>query len=77
VDGAFIIIAWVGFKLLLEYLHTIHVVAFEIPKWFSLGLIVVIFGLSYLYARQHERKAAAAQAHGGVDPLGMPGDDRP
>jgi YkoY family integral membrane protein len=74
VDGAFIIIAWVGFKLLIEYLHTIHVVAFEIPKWFSLGLIVVIFAASYLYARQLERKTAAA--HGGIDPM-LPKDDRP
>jgi YkoY family integral membrane protein len=52
VDGAFIIIAWVGFKLLVEYLHQIHVVAFEIPKWLSLGLIVVIFGIAWMYARR-------------------------
>ena len=32
VDGAFIIIAWVGIKLLVEYLHQIHVIAFEIPE---------------------------------------------
>src|SRR5919108_231670 len=30
VDGAFIIIAWVGVKLLVEYLHSIGYVAFEI-----------------------------------------------
>lgn len=52
VDGAFVIIAWVGIKLLLEYGHTIGWVHFEIPKWLSLGLIVVIFGGSYLYARK-------------------------
>jgi len=56
VDGAFIIIAWVGFKLLVEYLHLEGVVAFEIPKWLSLGLIVVIFGAAYLYARREERR---------------------
>ena len=44
VDGAFIIIAWVGIKLLIEYLHSRHYIGFEIPKWLSLGLIVVIFG---------------------------------
>ena len=43
VDGAFVIIAWVGIKLLVEYLHTGGYIAFEIPKWLSLGLIVVIF----------------------------------
>jgi YkoY family integral membrane protein len=52
VDGAFVIIAWVGIKLLLEYAHTLGLVHFEIPKWLSLGLIVVIFGGSYLYARK-------------------------
>ena len=52
VDGAFVIIAWVGIKLLLEYGHTLGYVHFEIPKWFSLGLIVVIFGGSYWYARK-------------------------
>ena len=51
VDGAFVIIAWVGIKLLVEYLHQLHYVSFEIPKWLSLGLIVVIFGGFYLYAR--------------------------
>jgi YkoY family integral membrane protein len=56
VDGAFVIIAWVGFKLLVEYLHTEGYVAFEIPKWLSLGLIVVIFGLSLLYALRMEKK---------------------
>jgi YkoY family integral membrane protein len=52
VDGAFVIIVWVGIKLLLEYGHTLGVIHFEIPKWFSLGLIVVIFGGSYVYARR-------------------------
>ena len=39
VDGAFVIIAWVGVKLLIEYLHAIGVVHFEINKWLSFGLI--------------------------------------
>ena len=30
-------------KLLLEYLHHVHLVPFEIPKTVSLGLIIVIF----------------------------------
>ena len=52
VDGAFVIITWVGIKLLLEYGHQLGYVHFEIPKWLSLGLIVVIFGGSYAYARK-------------------------
>jgi len=54
VDGAFIIIAWVAIKLVLEYLHAADVVHFEVPKWLSLGLIVVIFGASLAYARRAE-----------------------
>jgi YkoY family integral membrane protein len=50
VDGAFIIIAWVGVKLLLEWLHHQGWVEFQVPQWLSLGLVVVIFSASYLYA---------------------------
>jgi len=56
VDGAFIIIAWVGVKLLVEYLHSAGFIAFEIPKWLSLGLIVVIFGAALAYAKFAERR---------------------
>lgn len=59
VDGAFIIIAWVGIKLLIEYLHSEHYIAFEVPKWLSLGLIVVIFAASFFYARAQERRRPA------------------
>lgn len=52
VDGAFIIIAWVGVKLLLEYLHDIHYIDFRINKWLSFGLITVIFLIAYVYARR-------------------------
>jgi YkoY family integral membrane protein len=51
VDGAFIIIAWVGTKLCIEYLHAAHYVGFEIPQWLSLGLIVVIFTAAFVYAK--------------------------
>jgi YkoY family integral membrane protein len=52
VDGAFIIIAWVGIKLLIEYLHSIDVIHFVVSKWLSFGLIIVIFLISYIYARR-------------------------
>jgi YkoY family integral membrane protein len=52
VDGAFIIIAWVGLKLLVEYGHEMHWVPFVVPKWLSLGLIVVIFVIAFIYARR-------------------------
>jgi YkoY family integral membrane protein len=56
VDGAFVIIAWVGLKLLVEYLHAEGYVGFEIPKWLSLGLIVVIFGVALAYSLMAEKK---------------------
>ncbi len=65
VDGAFVIIAWVGIKLLLEYLHTVGLVGFEVPKWLSLGAIAVIFGAFVAYAvwkGEAEPEATAARA---------------
>jgi YkoY family integral membrane protein len=56
VDGAFVIIAWVAAKLLVEFLHAEAYVSFEIPKWLSLGVIVVIFSIAFVYARRQERR---------------------
>jgi YkoY family integral membrane protein len=66
VDGAFVIIGWVGTKLVLEFLFAAGYIAFEIPKWLSLGLIVVIFGAFFLYARAQAarpRTASENEAH--------------
>jgi YkoY family integral membrane protein len=52
VDGAFVIIGWVAVKLAAEYAHDMHWTSFQIPKVFSIGLILVIFLASYLYARR-------------------------
>ena len=51
VDGAFVIIAWVGIELSLEYFYAIGIVDYEIPRSVSLALIAAIFAVSYLYAR--------------------------
>jgi YkoY family integral membrane protein len=51
VDGAFIIIAWVGVKLGDEYLNSAFHVGVEIPQWFSIALILVIFSIAFVYAR--------------------------
>ncbi len=66
VDGAFVIIAWVGAKLLIEYFHAIGWIAFEINKWISFGLIAAIFAVSYLYAR---RQGPASDADDEADEL--------
>jgi predicted tellurium resistance membrane protein TerC len=52
VDGAFVIIAWVAVKLVVEYLNVAGYTTLHISKWVSFGLIIVIFGIAYLYARK-------------------------
>ena len=52
VDGAFIIIAIVGLKLLIEYAAAMNWIHFEMPKWVSLGVIGVVFLAAYLIARR-------------------------
>jgi len=64
VDGAFVIIAWVGVKLLIEYAHTEGFIAFEVPKFISLGLIVVIFLSALAYAIVTERRGDGARHAG-------------
>jgi len=58
VDGAFVIIAWVAIKLILEWLHSAGFVHFEVPKWFSIGLIIVIFVGSMILARKRDQPTA-------------------
>lgn len=59
IDGAYIVIAWVGFKLVWEYLHYRHLVPFEIPKGIAMGIVVVLFVGSFFYARAFEKKNGA------------------
>ena len=52
VDGAFVIIALVAAKLLIEYAAAMHWIDFEVPRWLSLGLIGITFLIAYLQARR-------------------------
>jgi YkoY family integral membrane protein len=61
VDGAFVIIAWVGSKLLIEFLHQEGWIGFEIPEWLSLTVIITTFVSAFLYARRQERRANPAE----------------
>ncbi|OFW17423.1 MAG: hypothetical protein A3F70_10460 [Acidobacteria bacterium RIFCSPLOWO2_12_FULL_67_14] len=74
VDGAFVIITWVGIKLVLEYLHAAGYVPFEIPRWLSLGLIVVIFAVALIKARLEGPVEAAPLAEEAQEVLAR---DRP
>lgn len=69
VDGAFVVIAWVGIKLLAEYAHAEGYVGFEIPKWLSLGLIVVILGGAWIYAKREERRLRGKSSETPADRL--------
>lgn len=51
VDGAFVIIAWVAVKLVIEYAHDAGWIGWEVPRPWSLGLIVAIFLAFWIYAR--------------------------
>jgi YkoY family integral membrane protein len=67
VDGAFAIIAWVALKLLIEYAHQMAWLGWAIPQSVSLGLIGIIFIVSYVLARRGGPHDAPA------DPKGSPG----
>jgi YkoY family integral membrane protein len=56
VDGAYVIVAWVGVKLMLEYLHSIHVLSWELPRAVSIIVMLLLFGGSAIYARMKEPK---------------------
>ena len=58
VDGAFVVIAWVAIKLLLDYLHQVDWIDWEVPRAMSLAIVVGILAISYVMAR----RAGAAQA---------------
>lgn len=58
VDGAFVIIGWIGVKLLVDFAFQVGWIGWNIPKSVSLGLVVVIFAVAFLLAR---RKGAVAE----------------
>jgi hypothetical protein len=50
-----------------------HWVSWQIPKSISLGLIIVIFAISYFYAVKHPARPAAPEG----EPGHGPSDHRP
>jgi len=70
VDGAYVIVAWVGVKLLIEYLHGIQVIGWEVPRWLSITVMLVLFAASAIYAKRANPgvKKTAGKAQDLVDP---------
>lgn len=56
VDGAYVIVAWVGIKLLFEYAHAMHWIGWELPRWLTIGIVFILFGLSAIYAVRKGRE---------------------
>src|SRR5512142_513809 len=52
--GILVIIAWVGLRLLIQYLHQVGVIAWEVPEWLGYGLIVAIFLAALAWGRVEE-----------------------
>jgi YkoY family integral membrane protein len=81
VDGAYIVVLWVGIKLVWEYLHRLHWVPYAIPKPVAIGGVVLLFIGCFLYARAHAHgdpglAAAATDAEELLGPEPPPPDDR-
>lgn len=67
IDGAFVVIAWVGVKLLLDFSHQMEWIQWEVPQSVSLGLIVITIAASYIYARRLGPQASPTDQDEGVD----------
>lgn len=76
VDAAFVIIAWVGCKLLADYLHQIAWIDWRIPQWVSIGAVVAIIGAGYLYARRSgPQPVTSALEEAAKEEADWPGDE--
>ena len=76
IDGAYVVVAWVGVKLIWKYAHEVpHWIPWELPEWVSIGVVIVLFIGSFLYARTHPRVALADDAPGSEHRLGREATD--
>jgi YkoY family integral membrane protein len=62
IDGAYLVVLWVGLKLLWEFFHRMHWVTVQIPPVVGMGGVIILLVGSFLYARAHERRRLAALA---------------
>lgn len=62
VDGAYVVVAWIGAKLLVEYLHAVGVLEFEVPREWSIAIVFAIFGITLWLGRRQPKPTAAGLA---------------
>ncbi|MGV3720467.1 MAG: TerC family protein [Actinomycetota bacterium] len=90
IDGAYIIVAWVGIKLLLEYLHELtinttlagrhieftgHHYVPEISTAVNVTVVVVLFVACFLYAKKHQQNVGVVAAAGEYEEVVEPAHD--
>ncbi|MGE5178715.1 MAG: TerC family protein [Bacteroidota bacterium] len=61
VDGAYVIVAWVGVKLLVEFAHAMRWIDFEFPRSVAIAVVLVLFALSTVYAVRKEKRQRAPE----------------
>ena len=52
IEGAYIIVGWIGVKLVLEFLFQEEVIKYLVPKEVTYGVILVVFVVSFLAKRR-------------------------
>ena len=62
VDGAFVIIAWVALKLVVDYAEEMHWTTLKVPQSVSIAVIVVIFLASYFIARRQPARVVESDS---------------
>jgi YkoY family integral membrane protein len=64
VDGAFVIIAWVALKLMIDYAHAQAWIHWEVAQSVELAIVVAIFVGAYAYARWKGAEAISVEKEG-------------
>jgi YkoY family integral membrane protein len=60
-DGAFVMITWVGLRLLVGYAHDVGWIGWEIPQWWSVAIVLLLLAGSVLYAISRGQPAVEAK----------------
>ncbi len=63
IDGAYVVVAWIGIKLIWKYAHEVlGVLPWALPEWLSITVVFLLFAGSFLYAHAQAARPGAASA---------------